>query len=94
MLPKIYGFSWIVFFVSVGILWLAGALTMLAGVVLGFIAFGLIFAGMMCVLPAMVSHPVAKRTPAPPRKARTAATRLSVTAPLHHGRMPIGLRLH
>jgi hypothetical protein len=29
---------------------------MLAGVVFGFIAFGMIFAGMMCVLPYTVSH--------------------------------------
>jgi len=57
MSPKFYSFLWVVFAVSVGILWLGNVLTMVAGVVFGFIAFGLVFTGMMCVLPGTVSHP-------------------------------------
>ena len=45
-------------FVLAGLVVLAtGNFTMMAAVVMGFIAFGLIFMGMISVLPAMVSHP-------------------------------------
>lgn len=37
--------------------WLFGALSMTVVVAFGFVAFGLIFAGMMCVLPGVVAHP-------------------------------------
>ena len=56
MSPRTYWFLWILFAASAGILWLAGMLTMVAAVVFGFIAFGLVFAGMMCVLPGVVAH--------------------------------------
>lgn len=65
MSPKFYSFLWILYFVSVGIMWLAGVLTMIAGIVFGFIAFGLIFTGMMCVLPGVVSHPPVKKAKMP-----------------------------
>ena len=61
MSPRFYGFLWVLCWVSAGIIWLAGVFTMLAAVGFGFIAFGLVFVGMMCVLPAHVSHPAAKR---------------------------------
>ena len=58
MSPKFYGFLWMVFAVTAGILFLGGVFTMLTGVVYGFAAFGMIFLGMMCVLPGAVSdHP-------------------------------------
>ena len=57
MSPKFYTYLWIAFFAGWIVVFLAGAFTMLAGVVFGFVAFGLIFAGMMCVLPAQVAHP-------------------------------------
>ncbi len=57
MSPRFYSFLWIVYFVTAGVMWLAGALSMLAIVVFGFIAFGFVFMGMMCVLPGTVSHP-------------------------------------
>lgn len=56
-------------FLLVALAFLAtGNFTMMTGVVFGFLAFGLTFAGMMCVLPATVSHPApakvaAERTP-------------------------------
>ena len=61
MTPKFYSFLWIVFAVSAGIIWLAGVFTLTTVVVYGFISFGLVFTGMMCVLPGAVSHPPVKR---------------------------------
>ena len=46
-----------VYLVSAGVLWLGNVFTLFTAVVFGFIAFGLIFAGMMCVLPTLVAHP-------------------------------------
>ena len=46
-------------------------MTMLAIVVFGFIAFGMIFMGMMCVLPGTVSHPHPKPTTGKPVKTRS-----------------------
>ena len=54
MLVKSYWSSWIVFAVMAGIFLSVGSFTMLVAVVFGFIAFGLVFAGMMCVLPGEV----------------------------------------
>lgn len=65
MSPKFYNFLWVLYFVSAVVMWLSGVLTMLAIVVFGFVAFGLVFIGMMCVLPGAVSHPT-------PEKARMA----------------------
>lgn len=45
-----------VYLVSAGVLWLGNVFTLFTAVVFGFIAFGLIFAGMMCVLPTLVVH--------------------------------------
>lgn len=61
MSPKFYGSLWVVFAASAGVLWLANFFTLLTLVVFGFIAFGLVFAGMICVLPGTVSHPTAKK---------------------------------
>jgi len=57
MSPKFYSFLWVLYFVAVAALWLAGVFTLLTTVVFGFIAFGFVFMGMMCVLPGAVSHP-------------------------------------
>lgn len=58
-LQKFYTGLWAVYgAVTLGLL-LTGSMTMLALTVLGFVAFGLIFMGMMCVLPTIVGHPVA-----------------------------------
>lgn len=60
MSPRFYWSLWVLFFVSAGILWLAGVFTLMTLIVYGFIAFGLVFTGMMCVLPDVVSHPAEK----------------------------------
>ena len=79
MSPKFYSFLWILYFVAAGVMWLAGVLTMLSVVVFGFVAFGMVFMGMMCVLPGAVSHPTPEIAKEPtqkkvskPAKARTA----------------------
>ena len=56
MLTKIYAGIWIVALVAALVLLLTGNMTMLAIVTFGFIAFGLVFMGMMGVLPATVVH--------------------------------------
>lgn len=56
MLAKIYGMLWLAVAMIVLFVYLAGSLTMTAVVVFGFVAFGLVFMGMMGVLPATVVH--------------------------------------
>ncbi|CAN5323287.1 hypothetical protein BH10ACI3_BH10ACI3_03410 [soil metagenome] len=56
MSPKFYGFLWMVYGGTAGILFLGGVFTLLTGVVYGFAGFGMIFLGIMCVLPGTVSH--------------------------------------
>jgi hypothetical protein len=71
MLPRSYGFLWVLFFASAAALWLGGAFTLTALIAYGFIAFGLVFTGMMCVLPNVVSQPAHKE--AKPRRVKQAA---------------------
>jgi len=49
---------WAAFLITALALFLTGNLTMPVVVALGFISFGMIFMGMMAVLPATISHPV------------------------------------
>lgn len=65
MSPRFYSYLWAIFGISAASIWIGGAFTLLVGVVYGFIAFGLIFAGMMCVLPGVVSHGGIKKLPTP-----------------------------
>lgn len=58
MSPKLYSLIWTAFGVVGAIMWLGGVFSLFIGVVFGFIAFGLVFMGMMCVLPGTVSHPM------------------------------------
>ena len=58
-----------IFMLASALLFAAGYTTMMTLVVLGFIAFGLTFMGMMCVLPLTVAHPsepkrIEEQTPA------------------------------
>jgi hypothetical protein len=46
-----------IFLGIVAITYLSGNLTPVAGVVFGFIVFGMIFMGMMSVLPTGITHP-------------------------------------
>ncbi len=53
MSPKLYSLVWVAFAVVAAILLMGGVFSMFIGVVFGFVAFGLVFMGMMCVLPGM-----------------------------------------
>ena len=70
MSPKFYSFLWLLYFVSAGVVWLGNVFTMLAVVIFGSIAFGMVFMGMMCVLPGAISHPAPEKAKPPkPEKA-------------------------
>ncbi len=57
MLTKIYFAIWAALAAFVGILLITGSLTALAIVGIGFFIFGMIFMGMMVVLPLSITHP-------------------------------------
>ncbi len=57
MSPRMYSLIWTALAVVAAILWMGGVFSLFIGVVFGFIAFGLVFMGMMCVLPGTVSYP-------------------------------------
>lgn len=48
-----------------GVLIVTGNFTMLTSVIFGFIGFGLVFMGMMSVLPATIAHPAPPKEKAP-----------------------------
>ncbi len=56
MLTKIYTGLWIVVALTAGVTYLSGNLNMFVAVVFGFICFGMVFMGMMSVLPSTVTH--------------------------------------
>lgn len=91
MSPKFYASLWVVFAVAVGVMGIGGLLTMLTGVILGFAAFGLVFAGMICVLPGTVSHPVAK---AEKSEKRVVASRSSKDRGAGTMHIPFRIRAH
>ena|SRR5436190_22658877 len=57
MSVKFYNIVWLLFLGIVGICYLSGNLTPVVGVVIGFVAFGWVFMGMMVVLPTSIHHP-------------------------------------
>lgn len=59
MSTRFYSMLWVLFAVAAAFLFMANVFTMVTLVVFGFISFGLVFVGMMCVLPGTVSHPAA-----------------------------------
>jgi hypothetical protein len=58
MSVKFYNIVWLLFLGMVAICFLSGNMTPVAGVVIGFMAFGWVFMGMMVVLPTSIGHPV------------------------------------
>ena len=57
MLVKLYWSVWAAFGLVAMVLFLTGNISPMTIVVLGFVAFGLIFLGMMNVLPSIAAHP-------------------------------------
>lgn len=70
MLTKIYFALWGVLAVAAAVIFLTGNMTMLTLVVFGFISFGLVFMGMMGVLPIIVTHPEKEKTEIPAKAPR------------------------
>jgi hypothetical protein len=93
MSQRSYGFLWILFFASAGILWLGGVFTMTAVIVFGFIMFGLVFTGMMCVLPGEVSHTAIrhKQPGATKRHEPRPSSRAATVSPANM-HLPVGFR--
>lgn len=60
---KAYETIWALIAVSAAAVLVTGNMTMLVAVGFGFFAFGMIFAGMMMVLPATVAHRNHPETP-------------------------------
>jgi hypothetical protein len=60
MLAKIYLFTWLFFFAVFMLTFVTGSLSLIAWTTFGFIAFGLVFMGMIGVLPVTAAHPVTK----------------------------------
>lgn len=56
MLVKIYWTLWSAIAIIAALIFVTGNFTMLTLVAFGFVSFGMIFAGMMCVLPSTVGH--------------------------------------
>lgn len=56
MLEKIYFTVWALFLLALGVFYMTGILTPMIEVVFGFVFFGLIFMGMIGILPFHVSH--------------------------------------
>jgi len=80
MLTKIYLYTWLVTAAAFVLLFLADGMTMNTIVIFGFIAFGMIFMGMIAVLPEIAAHPNKEIAPE--------ASRVSakpVTASIPHG---------
>lgn len=57
MSVKFYQMTWLVLIIAVAAFFFTGNLTPVVGVVFGFVIFGLVFMGMMSVLPASIAHP-------------------------------------
>jgi len=56
-MARIYWLLWLAGLIVVGAFYLTGNLTYFSAVIFGFISFGLVFMGMMFVLPFSVTHP-------------------------------------
>jgi len=80
MLTKIYLYTWLVTAAAFVLLFLAGGMTMNTIVIFGFIAFGMIFMGMIAVLPVLAAHPNKEIAPEAPR-----VSARPVTASIPHG---------
>ena len=87
MSPRTYARLWIAYFALAGLIWLSGLMSLVATVAFGIVAFGLVFMGMMCVLPTAESHPAAElqkperlaTAPEQTKRRRSASARLFST---------------
>ena len=57
MITKVYFMLWGLLFLAAAVIFAIGIMTPMTLVVFGFISFGMVFMGMMGVLPILVTHP-------------------------------------
>ena len=69
MFAKIYFYAWLAILAIAGVFYVTGNMTMLAISVFGMVAFGMVFMGMMNVLPSVLGHETAELLPAKKEKA-------------------------
>lgn len=79
MLTKIYGYAWLVFAALFLLTWVTNNLSLFSLVVFGFAAFGMVFMGMIGVLPVMVAHPAKRQTSTRPVESVTATAPTSIS---------------
>ena len=89
-LQKFYLGLWITFGLTVVGLEISGNLTMLAVTVLGTICFGIIFMGMMCVLPSTVAH----AAPIADRAVRVSGPRITLRRLVNAWSHPLGVEVN
>ena len=79
MITKVYFALWGLLFVAAAVLLLIGSMTPMTLVVFGFTGFGMVFMGMMGVLPILVTHPEPAKAAKVPkvRPVKEAAGKLS-----------------
>lgn len=65
MIVKVYAMLWAVIGLAAAALFITGNFSELTAVIFGFISFGMVFMGMMGVLPATIAHPSATEQIAP-----------------------------
>lgn len=61
MIVKVYALIWVVGIAAAAAFYLTGNLTPVMKVVFGFLSFGMVFMGMIGVLPITVAHPSAAK---------------------------------
>ena len=83
MMVKIYGMLWLALAVLAAVIFVAGSMTLTVVVAFGFVAFGMVFMGMMGVLPTLVSHPVPHQTVAETKEPERARDRLHIRHSAH-----------
>ena len=77
MLVKMYWTVWAVTAFAAAMFYVTGNFTPVVGITFGFVAFGVVFMGMIGVLPSMASHPAPSKVAAEP-----AAQNVSVDTPV------------
>jgi hypothetical protein len=64
MFAKIYFYTWLAIAAIAAVFYVTGNMTMLAISVFGMLAFGMVFMGMMNVLPSVLEHEATEPLPA------------------------------
>lgn len=66
MLVRMYWSLWALLLLAMGVVFVTGNLYGVVLVAFGFVAFGMVFMGMMSVLPFVVAHPQPEKLPVMP----------------------------